>query len=176
MTEAYSNFEKSIKDSESLLEIFDDPKIDLSSDSQEAIKRSALVMICVAWETYIEDLITEIISKKIEVISGSQVGRYIQSSLNQRIKLLHNPNSHKVKQLFEEFLEVDLTTHWVWNNYDADRVRTSLNQWLNLRGDAVHRARNCDENKSLVKRDELSKCIRFFKDLVRTTDDVVSKI
>jgi len=176
VTEAYEAFEKSITDSEKLLAIFDDLKVSIDIDSQETLKRSSLVMVAVAWETYIEDLVTELLSAKLEVISGSKIGRFVEGALDQRIKALHNPNSQKVKQLFEEFFEVDITEGWEWNNFDVKRARTTLNSWLSLRGDAVHRARAIDDNTSLVRRDELLKCIRFFKELVRVTDEKASKI
>lgn len=176
MTEAYKIFEKSITDSEKLLAIFDDHNVALDIDSKETLKRSSLVMVVVAWETYIEDLVTELLIAKLDVISGSKVGRYIERALDHRVKTLHNPNSLKVKQLFEEFFEVDITEGWEWNNYDAIRVRATLNTWLSLRGEAVHRARAIDDNTSLIRRDELLKCIRFFKELVRITDEQASRL
>lgn len=68
----------------------------------------------------------------------------------------------------------DITESWVWNNYQPKAACTQLNSWLSKRGDAVHQGRNNADPKvpHLVKRDEVEKAIKFFKELVKVTDGV----
>ncbi len=43
------------------------------------------------------------------------------------------------------------------------------------RGEAVHRAQIDITKPHIVKRDDLEKCIRFFSDLVQSTDNALSE-
>ncbi|MCK8121855.1 HEPN domain-containing protein [Pseudoalteromonas sp. 2CM32C] len=61
-------------------------------------------MTLTAWETYVEDVVTEIFDAKFSLIKGSQFGHFAEKQLNERLKFFHNPNSNKTKKLFEEFL------------------------------------------------------------------------
>ena len=69
---------------------------------------------------------------------------------------------------------MDITEHWLWSNVDKQAVCTQLNKYLTLRGEVVHQGRNNADPKAphLVKRDEVEKAIKFFKELVKVTDGV----
>lgn len=174
-TQAYQLFETAIADAEKLVNIFDQLTDQEVRQQNEVLKRAALVMTLTAWESYIEAFLVEQLTKKICGIKGSFAGNFIQKKLDAEIKRLHNPTSEKVKQLSMEFLQYDITELWRWPNTDPMDARRLLNQWLNKRGDAVHNACVSDDPKKphLVKRDELDKAIRFFKELVRVTDNSV---
>jgi len=73
---------------------------------------------------------------------------------------------------------VDVTAGWVWSNYDCEKAKQTLSYWIAKRGDAVHRSRpvpNGTPSAHLVKREELEKAIRFFKELVRATDEYLTR-
>lgn len=170
---SYQAFETAIADAERLLVLFDNlPKTE--QQPHEVLKRAALIMTLTAWETYIEAWLNEQLCQKISVLRGSFAGDYIQKKLDIEIKRLNNPNSDKVKQLSLEFLQRDITESWVWNGYQPKIACTQLNSWLSKRGDAVHQGRNNADPKvpHLVKRDEVEKAIKFFKELVKVTDSV----
>ena len=97
---------------------------------------------------------------------------YIRRRLEHEINRLHNPTSEKVKKLFVEFLGVDITEFWRWNNYSPKDARERLDKWLKMRGDAVHQVcQSFDpKNAHLIKRDDLDKAVRFFTELVKVTD------
>lgn len=42
-------------------------------------------------------------------------------------KILHNPNYDKTTQLFREYVGIDLSDRWFWNNYDAKLVKEKIN-------------------------------------------------
>lgn len=159
-----------IQSGERLLELFDK----LSKPEQQAnevLKRAALVMTLTAWETFIESWLKAQICQKLAALKGSFAGDYIQKKFTESIHQLNNPNSHKVRQLSLEFLQFDVTDQWLWNNFDKQMVCTQLNKYLALRGEVVHQGRSSHDPKNphLVKRDELDKAIRFFRELVNVT-------
>jgi hypothetical protein len=171
-SQSYQLFHTAIADAEKLISIFDQLPNQETRQQNEVLKRAALVMTLTAWESYIEAFLLEQLTKKICGIKGSFAGDFIQKKLDIEINRLHNPTSDKVKQLSQEFLQYDLTEHWRWPGIEPAQARQQLNQWLNKRGDAVHKACASNDPKKphLVKRDDLDKAVRFFKELVRVTD------
>ncbi|TXM15458.1 HEPN domain-containing protein [Vibrio parahaemolyticus] len=178
MSEAKANFEYSISDAEQLLECYDQLNgCNSNSQPPEVLKRATLIMTLTAWETYVEDIAKELVYAKYGVVMGSQVGRLIEKRLEEHLRYFNNPGSKKTKALFEEFFGIDVTESWVWCNYHtADEARAQLNKWLKKRGEAVHRAQTNRTEAHIVKREELDKCVRFFKDLVVATDLKLSQL
>lgn len=172
MTNSRKEFKLAISDAEELINCYDDyNKNDKNSKSLEVLKRASLIMVLTAWETYIEDVVSEIIDKKYSMVKGSMLGNVIDKRLFEYLKTFNNPDSRKTKAIFQEFFAIDITECWTWGNYHTPKdSNTILNMWLKKRGEAVHRS--CiDKNSShIVKRDELDKCVRFFKEIVEVTD------
>lgn len=178
MSRAYQSFEYGINDAEELLAHFDAINANPPPSNAEVLKRAGLVMALTAWETYVEDRLTEEMNKKLGVVAGSYVGDFVLKKLNADLKQFHNPTSDKTKRIFEEYLGFDVTEGWFWANYDPAKSRATLNRWISKRGDAVHRSKpvsNGSPVAHLIKRDELEKVIRFIKDLVKATDMYVDK-
>jgi hypothetical protein len=178
MSRAIQSFEYGIKDAEELLAHFDALNGNPPPANAEVLKRAGLVMALTAWETYVEDRLVESMEKKLGAVAGSYVGDFVSKKLTQDLKQFHNPNSEKTKRIFQEYLGVDVTIGWVWQNHDTDKARTALNTWIGKRGDAVHRSRPVNNGAPvahLIKRDELEKVIRFVKDLVKATEAFVVK-
>ncbi|MDF5586119.1 HEPN domain-containing protein [Vibrio parahaemolyticus] len=178
MSQARKEFELAISDSEELITCYDlMNNCENKYQPPEALKRATLIMTLTAWETYVEDIASELIAAKYGMIMGSQVGNIIENRLNDHLKTFHNPDSSKTRNLFQEFFGIDVTESWVFGNYHtAKDTRSALNTWLRKRGEAVHRAQIDKQLPHIVRRDELDKCIRFFRDLVEATDNKLSKI
>lgn len=173
MSLAKASFEHGIKDAEELLAHFDAVNSNSQQPNSEVLKRAGLVMALTAWETYVEDRVTEAMNKRLSAVAGSYVGEFILKKLQQELKQFHNPTSDKTKRLFQDYLGLDVTLGWTWANTDPEKAKKSLNEWISKRGDAVHRSKPISNGTSaahLIKRDELEKVIRFIKELVRTTD------
>ncbi len=173
MSDAKVSFEYAIQDAENLLEHFDAINTNPPPDNAEVLKRAGLVMALTAWETYVEDRISEALAKKISVVAGSYAGEFIRKRLQLDLKQFHNPTAEKTQRLFSEYLEVDVTQGWQWAHTDTARAAKLLNDLISKRGDAVHRSKPVNNGTPiphLVKRDELVKAIRFVKELVKATD------
>lgn len=178
MSKAFQGFEYAIRDADELLGHFDAVNRKPPPDGAEVLKRAGLVMALTAWETYVEDLLLEIMQRKLGAVTGSYVGDFVMKKLHQDLKQFHNPSSDKTKRIFVEYVGVDVTLGWTWANYDPEKARSALNSWIAKRGDAVHRSRpvgNGVPAPHLVKREDLEKAIRFIKDLVKATDAYVEK-
>jgi len=173
MSHAKVSFEHGIRDAEELLAHFDAINANPPPPNAEVLKRAGLVMALTAWETYVEDRVTEAMNKRLAAVAGSYVGEFIQKKLQQELKQFHNPTSDKTKRLFLDYLGIDVTQGWNWANNDPEKAKKSLNEWISKRGDAVHRSKpinNGSPAAHLIKRDELEKVIRFIKELVKATD------
>lgn len=178
MSQAFLQFEQGIKDSEELLAHFDSINQSPLPASAEVLKRAGLVMALTAWETYVEDRVTEEMGKRLQVLSGSYAGEFIRKRLEHDLKTFHNPNSEKTRRLFLEYLNVDVTQGWVWQHFEQEKACEYLNKLISKRGDAVHRSKSASNGSPmphLVKRDELEKAIRFTKDLVKATENFLAK-
>lgn len=106
-------------------------------------------------------------------LEGSQVARFVNGTLEKELKYFHTPNTRKTKQLFERFLNVDVTTGWNWAGFEAKTATVKLDEWIKKRGDAVHRSVMEKQSGHLVSRNDMSKCVAFFKNIVEATDKVL---
>jgi len=176
MSKAAKIFEISITDSIDLLKCYDGLNKSSPHSAPEVLKRAALIMVLTAWETYVEDRVIEILDVKYGVIKGSSLGDFVENKLAEELKRFNNPDSQKTKKLFMDFIGVDVTEKWLWANTDPKSARTILNQWINKRGEAVHRSRVEQQEAHIVKRDEIDKCVRFFKELVNATESALDNV
>lgn len=178
MSRAMLSFEYGIKDAEEFLAHFDALNGNPPPANAEVLKRAGLVMALTAWGTYVEDRLVESMEKKLGAVAGSYVGDFVSRKLNHDLKQFHNPNSEKTKWIFQEYLGVDVSIGWVWQNHDPEKAKAALNTCIGKRGDAVHRSRpvtNGAPVAHLIKRDELEKVIRFVRDLVKATEVYIVK-
>ncbi|WP_305408201.1 HEPN domain-containing protein [Photobacterium leiognathi] len=176
MCKAIDVFDISIQDAERILEAYDRMKEipDLGRDPEE-LKRAALIMSLTAWETYVEDKVSEVIALKTDMLKGSHFGDFINSTLEKELKFFHTPNSKKTKDIFERFLGIDVTEYWTWPGYEKpENTRAKLNEWIKMRGEAVHRAVPDKQTEHLINKKDAEKCIKFFKKLVEVTDKALT--
>jgi hypothetical protein len=177
MSRAAATFDSSIEDATTLLAHFDSVH-KTSPENAEVLKRAGLVMALTAWETYVEDRVTEAVQARLRVLEGSSVGKFVAGKLEEELKRFHNPTAEKTKRLFADYLETDVTSGWKWLNFDPPTARKTLDELISKRGDAVHRAKTTNGGTSgphLVKRDDLEKAIRFLKGLVAATDKALAE-
>jgi len=170
---ACNAFEHSIKDASALLAYFDAlPKA--SPADGEVLKRAGLIMALTAWETYVEDRILEEVTCRLRVVEGSYVGKFVLGRLWDDLRRLHNPTSDKVRRLYLDYVDVDVTAQWEWANYKSADAKKTLDRLMSTRGDVVHRSNPPSAGGSpaphVVKRDDLEKAIRFLTGLVEATD------
>jgi hypothetical protein len=178
MSKARELFEVSIRDAEDLLTHFDS-QTKPPPKNAEVLKRAGLVMALTAWETFVEDLVIEVVLHNPQVVEGSHTGRFMQARLEEELKRFHNPASDKTRKIFMDYVGVDVTKHWKWPGYEIVAAKKKLDELLGIRGDIVHRSKADDTggppNAHAVKREDLAKAIRFLKGLVEVTDNALSR-
>lgn len=173
MSKAEQAFQYSIKDAEELLEHFDSLNGNPPPANAEVLKRAGFVMALTAWETYVEDRAREALGIQLKLIAGSRCGDFMSQRLESELKRFNTPDSTKTRQLFLDYLGVDVTVSWAGMSTDAAGNRKALDTLINKRGQAVHRSKVMSSGAPaahLVKRDDLEKAIRFIKLLVEKTD------
>lgn len=176
MTRSLNTFHLAISEAKELLSCYDVLNEQNNISPPDSLKKASLIMALTAWETYVEDLVTELFEQKFSLVMGSTLGNFAQRQLKERLKQFHNPDSRKTKQLFEEFFGIDVTEYWVWNNVFPKDAREQLNKWISIRGNAVHRVEVDKNQPHVIRKDELVKCIRFIEELVNATDKAAEKL
>lgn len=173
MTATAATFEYSIADARALLAYFDAcPKS--SPHDGEVLKRAGLIMAMVAWETYIEERLFEEVTSRLGKKSGDQTGKFMIERLREDLRRCNNPKSDKVRKLYCDYLDFDVTTSWEWGSYKAADSRKTLDKLISTRGDIAHRSNPAIPGKPPtthpVKREDLAKAIRFLTELVAATE------
>ena len=173
MSQASISFEEFIQDAENLLNHFNTLNSQPPSPDIEVLKRAGLVMAMTAWESSVEDRLQEASAELLRNLNNDPIARFIKRKLDLEIKQLNNPRSAKTIELFKEYAFVDLASAWSWNNFEPKVVKETLDDYLTLRGQVVHRSRLMGDNGSNahpVKKGDLQKVIRFLKSLVEATE------
>jgi hypothetical protein len=173
VSKARTTFDSSIQDAEVLLGHFDSLNTKPPPDNLEVLKRAGLIMALTAWETYVEDRAREEVNARLSSDGGNHLAKLVVGRLEAELKRFHNPNSDKTRQLFVDYLEIDVTKYWEWTNVDTNKAKKTLDDLIAKRGDAVHRSKPPSTGAPaphLVKREDLEKAIRFMKCLVDATE------
>lgn len=173
MPTALETFSSSIKDAEELLAHFNAINVLPPPPNAEVLKRAGLIMACTAWETYVEDRVQEAVQQRLGEGNDSFQNKFLLRHLQTTLKQFHNPSAEKTCKLFLDFLGVDVSAGWQWNNYDSARARAELDTLIKKRGEAVHRSKAVNAGMPaahLVRKDELEKAIRFLKSMVTATE------
>ncbi len=174
MPSAKETFESSIRDAAELLDHFNAINIKPPPPNAEVLKRAGLIMACTAWETYVEDRVQEVVQQRLGEGNDSFQNKFVLRHLALALKQFNNPNTEKTCKLFSDYLGIDVSASWVWNNYDEARARTELDTLIKKRGEAVHRSKAPAAGipaAHLIRKEELEKAIRFLKSLVDATDN-----
>jgi hypothetical protein len=179
LSRAYQTFEHAIQDADDLLKHFDALNKQPPPPEIEVLKRASLVMALAALETYVEDRIVE----AADAVSGlgseeNHLVKFYKSSLENDLKFFHTPSTERVKAIFFQYLNIDVTEGWTWNHYDPTKARSELNKIAKKRGEVAHRSWRPvagHPTPHAVTRENLRKSIRFIKDLVKATDAFISE-
>lgn len=177
MSKASETFDQSVLDAENLLKHFNTLNTKPPPPDLEVLKRAGLIMAMTAWETYVEDRVSEAATGRLRGLTDSSIAAFVQSRLDEEIKRLNNPTSEKTIRLFRDYAGVDVTSQWSWTHHDEKAVRDRLDGYVRLRGDVVHRSRRIAAGPPVahpVTKEDLERVIRFLKRLVQATESAFS--
>ena len=170
-------FEHAIQDAVDLINHFDKLNTQPPPPENEVLKRASLVMALAALETYFEDRIVEAV-ETITAEGNPQLSSFMRDSLATDLKTFHTPSADRVRPMFQKYVGFDVTESWRWNMMDPASARAELNKLARKRGDIAHRSGRPVSGapaKHAVSRDDLRRHIHFIRQLVMTTDAVLTK-
>lgn len=103
MSKSLEKFNVSIQDSKNLLDMFD-KQSKSNPENAEVLKRAGLVMAFTAWETYVEDRLTESLSLQMKLIKGCSLGDFFQKKLDEEFKTIQYADIRQNKEIIQGFL------------------------------------------------------------------------
>ena len=105
-TKAWKNFQSSIENSTVLIQRCNEYKTEKGStcvQTQEILKRSSIILLMTSWETYIEDVCSEIFNNQYQVLHGwnsynepNQVKKKLNQWLEKRGEIAHRSSPDDV--------------------------------------------------------------------------------
>lgn len=130
--------------------------------------RAALVVLCTAWEVYIEDVIEESIKVITEApavapsdladslrtgignmirkkdnpwcLAGDEWRSYTREYVKNKLKSLNTPSVENVDELLHTLLGIDRALdECTWQGMGSDRLTSNLTDLIEYRGEVVHR-------------------------------------
>jgi hypothetical protein len=176
MTQAAENFLKTIHDADVILKLIDDEKMKPAGAVRvdlDVMKRAGLILALTSWETYVKDCVREKIEFMLAGLGNSPVACIVREQMEVDLKHFNTPDTGKTRKIFKDYVRKDVTVNW-------KQTQTELDKWIELRGEAAHRApKKVDENGAiaphLISRDKLEKVICGLKKLVSATEAELAK-
>ncbi|MGW6021270.1 HEPN domain-containing protein [Streptomyces sp. NPDC055099] len=129
--------------------------------------RASLILLCTAWETYVEDVIREAVHAIIEtpdvtpdslpdalrhrvttqaknknpwVLAGDGWKTYTLQCVDGLVDALNTPKTDNVNKLLEQTLDLSKAIEQcAWQGVSSDRLIANLDDFVCIRGEAVHR-------------------------------------
>lgn len=174
MSRAKETFDLGIGDAEVLMARLNDRDAMLTQEQEEVHKRATLLLACAAWETYVEERVSELLDAKINAAGSSDFTEFVKMRLAEELKSFNNPNAEKTRKLFRDFLAVkDVTHFWRLSGYTPDQAKQRLDTLLKKRGHAAHHTRSTRQGTAsphLISKPELKKGLNFLKMVVEATE------
>ena len=85
MSAASDAFEQSILDAENLLAHFNKLNTNPPPPETEVLKRAGLIMAMTAWETYVEDRVTEAPAQRLRSLTDESFATFVRARLMMRL-------------------------------------------------------------------------------------------
>lgn len=173
---AQINFENSSWDIYHLFDIHDELISNAHAlqkkEKADVLVRSTYLFITACWESYIEDLCEEALSR---LLSKTIKGRkWIRSVLKQhREELIQDFNTPKSSNINKLYLAVigltDLSNSWQWGGMTAQQSQSKLGSYIKIRGAIAHRTRTSES----ISRKKSEEYLGFVRILVNKTENRV---
>lgn len=173
---AQINFENSSWDIYHLFDIHDELMSNAHAlqkkEKADVLVRSTYLFITACWESYIEDLCEEALSR---LLSKTIKGRkWIRSVLKQhREELIQDFNTPKSSNINKLYLAVigltDLSNSWQWSGMTTQQSQSKLGTYIKIRGAISHRTRTSES----ISRKKSEEYLDFVKILVSKTESRV---
>jgi hypothetical protein len=165
-------------------------------DYRSFFPRAGIILAVTAWEVYIESKLSGAVYDKIydalepeevEFIfnrigkdwlerkpkspdlmewAGERWKDILYGRFEDELDRLHTPNSKKLIQLAEHYLDIDITDNWNWGDITPGLACSKLDEIINLRGEIVH-----GKKKDRILLTQLNEYLDFLEKLAECVED-----
>jgi RiboL-PSP-HEPN len=134
----------------------------------EVLRRSIVISVVSAWESYVEELVREAIELLKPVGSVLGVWSSFKAASLIHVGRFNTPNTDQVRNLFAETLGLqDIQKTWTWPGVTAKQSREELQQVMELR----HMVAHGTNPRPVVNMAYSTSLVDFFSQLAKATDD-----
>ncbi|HEY4809492.1 MAG TPA: HEPN domain-containing protein [Solirubrobacteraceae bacterium] len=156
-SQSMAAFEENCGDVERLLDIHRELAGDGPGKKHgfEVLNKSAVVLMCAAWEAYCED------------IAAEAIDHLVNHAANASKRNLNTPKTANIRSLFRDAIGLrNVPSAWYWQKMSAVQAAEKLDSYVTLRGDIAHRSKAA----ATIKKSHASKFGEHVKRLVEKTD------
>jgi hypothetical protein len=177
-------FSRAMRDSRNLIAIHRELNREPGLRVREmSLNRAVVVLTVAAWQAYVQDLVTEVLSAF--EIPGGDNGRAMYLAIRAEVlssaDRFTTPNSENTRKLLLR-LGFDPWPHWEWQAgpqyLSASRARERMDQWLKVRHAIAHGHDSLPDvdvlpqlpdGRCTLRRSEAEACMSFFTRIVSKT-------
>ena len=138
----------------------------------DVLVRSTYLFITACWESYIEDLCEEALSRLLsKTIKGRKwIKRVLKQHIKELIQDFNTPKSSNINKLYLAVIGLaDLSNSWKWDGMTAQQSQAKLGTYIKIRGAIAHRTRTSES----ISRKKSEEYLDFVRILVNKTESHV---
>lgn len=172
MSKTLELFRKGISDAESILTIYDCHNQNSNQIKEiypdgmpniDVLKRACVVMAFTAFESFFENLVTE--------INNKQVYDFSNEKRNKLLERFHNPTSKNIVELYKSWFGIENCLKAIsFDGQNAENICNRLDEYLKIRGQIVHVQKMDSSKEDVAKKENVTKILYFLKKFAENFD------
>ena len=172
MSKTLELFRKGISDAESILTIYDCHNQNSNQIKEfypdgmpniDVLKRACVVMAFTAFESFFENLVTE--------INNKQVYDFSNEKRNKLLERFHNPTSKNIVELYKSWFGIENCLKTIsFDGQNAENICNRLDEYLKIRGQIVHVQKMDSSKEDVAKKENVTKILYFLKKFAENFD------
>ena len=172
MSKALDFFCNGFSDAESILTIYDCHNQNSNQIKEfypdgmpniDVLKRACVIMAFTAFESFFENLITEINNKQIYDFSNEK--------RNKMLERFHNPTSKNIVELYKSWFGIENCLKTIcFDGRNAEDICDQLDEYLKIRGQIVHVQKIDSSKEDVAKKENVIKILNFLKKFAESFD------
>lgn len=172
MSKTLELFRKGISDAESILTIYDCHNQNSNQIKEfypdgmpniDVLKRACVVMAFTAFESFFENLVTE--------INNKQAYDFSNEKRNKLLERFHNPTSKNIVELYKSWFGIENCLKTIsFDGQNAENICNRLDEYLKIRGQIVHVQKMDSSKEDVAKKENVTKILYFLKKFAENFD------
>ena len=172
MSKALELFHNGMSDAESILTVYDCHNQNSNQIKEfypngmpniDVLKRACVVMAFTAFESFFENLVTE--------INNKQVYDFSNEKRNKLLERFHNPMSKNIVELYKSWFGIENCLKTIgFDGQNAENICNRLDEYLKIRGQIVHVQKMDSSKEDVAKKENVTKILYFLKKFAENFD------